>query len=141
MVGTSRTLKCDMEEVDDGEGTLRSLLEAEVLGSHSKIDVVCSKWDLVYGDDAASHFVDLTFDRIDQAFGNEFAELNFDRIAARPARAISEVPFGFGLAGLLARWASPDPPTARIELPLPTPQLSDREFTRFAQRFPQRKTP
>ena len=128
-------------EVDDGEGTLRSLLEAEVLGSHSKIDVVCSKWDLVHGDDAASGFVELTFDRIDQAFGMEFAELNFGRIAARPAKAIPEVPFGFGLADLLARWVSPDPPIARIELPLPAAQLSDREFTRFAQRFPPSKTP
>ena len=128
-------------EVDDGEGTLRSLLEAEVLGSRSKIDVVCSKWDLVHGDDAASDFVTLTFDRIRQAFGMEFAELNFDRIAARPVKAMPAVPFGFGLADLLTRWTSPDPPMARIELPLPAVQLSDREFTRFARRFPPRKRP
>ena len=128
-------------EVADGEGTLRSLLEAEVLGSHSRIDVVCSKWDLVHDDDAASDFVKLAFDGIRQAFGMEFAELNFDRIAARPAKAMPDMPFGFGLANLLARWASPDPPIARIELPLPAAQLSDREFTRFAQRFPPRKTP
>ena len=128
-------------EVDDGEGTLRSLLEAKVLGSHSKIDVVCSKWDLIHDDDAASGFVKLAFDRIHQAFGVEFAELNFDRIAARPEKAMPDVPFGFGLADLLARWASPDPPIARIELPFPAVQLSNREFTRFAGRFPPKKTP
>ena len=123
-------------EVDAGESTLRSLVEAQVLGSRSKIDVVCSKWDLVGGDHVATEFVSLTFDRMSQAFGMEFAELNFGRIAARPAKAIEDVPFGFGLTELLARWASPDPPMARIELPLPDIQLSDREFTRFARRVP-----
>ena len=125
-------------EVDDGEGTLRSLLEAEVLGSYSKIDVVCSKWDLVQCDDAASDFVTLAFDRIGRAFRMEFAELNFGRIAARPLAANGAVPFGFGLAGLLARWTSPDPPMARVEVALPAAQLYDREFTRFARRFPPR---
>lgn len=125
-------------ELEDGEGTLRSLVEARVLGLHSKIDVVCSKWDLVYGDDAAAHFVVVAFDRLRQAFETEFSELHFDRIAARPARVIASVQFGFGLDKLLERWTMPDPPMARVEPPLPAPQLSDREFTRFAGRFPER---
>ena len=125
-------------EVDDGEGTLRSLLEAKVLGSRSKIDVVCSKWDLVQGNDAACAFVTGAFDRIRRAFGMEFAELNFDRIAARPLAVTPAVPFGFGLADLVARWTSPDPRMARVEVPLPAAQPYDREFTRFAKHFPLR---
>ena len=128
-------------EVDDAEGTLRSLLEAEVLGSYSRIDVACSKWDLVHGDQAASRFVDLAFERIRGAFEKDFAELRFSRIAARPAEVTSAVPFGFGLAGLLERWALPDLPMERIETPLPAAQPSEREFTRFARRFPPRSAP
>lgn len=126
-------------EIDEVQGTLRSLLEAQVLGSQSRIDVVCSKWDLVHGNDAAVGFLEHEFDEIRAAFEDDVRELHFDRIAARPAQVTTAVPHGFGLDVLLERWVSPEPRMRRIENPLPMTQPGERECARFARRYPLRK--
>lgn len=125
-------------ELSDAEGTMRSLIEAGVLGMCSKIDVVCSKWDLIYKNEKASSFVQHAFNKIRQAFQKNVAELNFDKIAARPDTAREEVPLGFGLDILISRWTAADPPMVRVETPLSSEQESEREFCRFARRYPMR---
>jgi Double-GTPase 2 len=122
--------------IDEAQGTLRSLLEAGVLGDKSRIDVVCSKWDLLQDDDRAAEFVEGGFADVREAFENEVLELHFGRIAARPAQVTKDIPHGFGLDALLRRWISPKVSPDRIESPLPPARDTERECGRFARRYP-----
>jgi hypothetical protein len=123
------------QEVGNVEGTMRSLLEAGILGPQSRLDLVCSKWDLVHGDSAAIAFLDDRVDRIIRSVGELVAELNSGRVAARPRDGNGAVPFGLGLDTLLRRWTAPKPPLQRIDIGPPDRGLLDREFARLARRF------
>lgn len=123
----------------EAHGTLRSLLEAQVLGGESQIDLVCSKWDLVHGNGEVVGFVDRGFDKIRVAFEDDVRKFRICRIAARPAQVTAEIPHGFGVGELLKGWMCPKPRIGRIDISLPKAQPDERECARYGRRYPARE--
>ena len=96
------------EAHNNGMALLRSCVDAGMVASHSFVDVVFSKYDLMEGAgrDTTSfltHIVETTRSR----FGGRLGRLRFHKVAARPA--LGTVEPAFGVNGLLRAWVDDSP--------------------------------
>jgi hypothetical protein len=96
------------EALNNGLALLRSCVDARMIGSHSFVDVVFSKYDLLTAGAGAIEFLQFAEERISSRFGSRVGRLRFHNIAARPGQA-SGVEFGFGISDLLRSWVDDSP--------------------------------
>jgi hypothetical protein len=116
------------ETYNHARGLVRSLLDAGVLRSHSRVTLLTTKWDLIMsaaGEKARGRVAELE-QHFRDTFSSKLQDIRFERVAARP-RAPG-VSFAYGLDSLIGNWlgAAGIPPPQE----LPTAP-SEREFDRF----------
>lgn len=126
----------------DSLGLLRSSVEAGMLGPHSHVQVLFSKWDIVQlsqNRTRTEEYVKSVEERMREGFNRSFHSFRFFRVASRPDRR-SGLPFAFSLDEVLGYWVSIGqggvmaPPH---QLPTASPL---REFSRYLRRqLPGRK--
>jgi len=99
------------EAAADGTSLLRSCLDAEMLGRHSLIDVLFTKWDLVQ-DRAHQSSTKAYIAHIEEdmrcRFEPRVGRLRFFQVAARPAEG-SELPLAYGLSAVFPSWVEETP--------------------------------
>ena len=113
---------------------LRSCLDAEMLGSHSYVDVLFTKWDLVMPkleeDDGLRDFLEAVEVHFKSVFRNRLARLRFFQVAARPRKG-SELPFAYNLEKVFPSWVEDRPYRSYYESDFPYASASLREIDRF----------
>jgi hypothetical protein len=115
----------------DARTLLRSILEAGILSSACKVNIVFAKWDLVLGSadrEAVTSFVANTRSAL-EATAAKINDTRIFEIAARPATP--KVPFAFGLPTLLRYWLQEPELPKRVKMYLPRPSAEMREAARF----------
>jgi hypothetical protein len=121
---------------NDPAMTLRSLLDAEMLGRRSFVDVVFTKWDLVLGSPAAAEideFVGAFAEKTRQHCQPRLGRVRFARVAVRPA-AGAAVAYGHGLGDLFRAWVEDSAAFASsAREPVSLPEGAS-EFDRFLWR-------
>ncbi len=129
------------EVMTDGASLLRSCLDAELLGKHSLVDVLFTKWDKVQSSpdkDKTEEYIDRGEKQMKDRFEARVGRLRFFRVAARPDEN-STLPFAHGLSQVFPSWIEE---SALFS----TPSQNEREpqwpsefdrylITRFPQRF------
>jgi hypothetical protein len=94
------------EAATDGAALLRSCLDAEMLGRHSLVDVLFTKWDLVQScadKSGTKAYIAHIEEEMRRRFESRVGRLRFFQVAARPAEG-SELPFAYGLSEVLPSW-------------------------------------
>lgn len=118
---------------NDSRAILRSIIDAGMLSSTCKIEVVFSKWDLVVGSkqpEDVIKYVDETREGMKNLLGPS-SSLKFYEIAARPeSRAL---PFAHGLPTLVRSWMEEPTTLQKPDLFLSSRNVDGREFARFGQ--------
>jgi hypothetical protein len=117
-------------------GVLRSLIDTKMLSDLCNIQIIFSKWDLLYkridGDTGLVQFLELLqleFRKLLENFN-----LTFHHVASRPAT--EELPYGFGLDTLIQVWTKhsqfieSNGPTSFCEISLAV--LPEREFLKYS---------
>jgi len=128
--------------IRDTREVLRSLRDAGMLTSTSRVQAVVTKWDVVEGDASAREVAAHALARMADDVRPAVADVSTHCVAALPggdmptARAGAPgagAPFGFGLEALLTAWvATPEP---FVLPPRGHSEVGAREFDRFADRF------
>lgn len=115
----------------DARLLLRSLLEADALSSHCRLDIVISKWDLVVADASAEtvkSFVTQMKDALTALAGER--RIQFHEVAARPTT--ERLPFAHGLPTLFRGWLEPFTRNDSRTIYLPRLNERAREISRYA---------
>jgi hypothetical protein len=125
------------EALNNGMALLRSCVDAGMVGLHSFVDVVISKYDLVTaGGQGTAEFIQFARERITSRFESKLGRLRFHNVAARP-QLESGIDFGFGIADLLSAWVQDSPyfvSRLACEAELPTTSTEFDSYLRV--RFP-----
>lgn len=110
---------------------LRSCIDAEQLGIHSMVDLLCTKWDLVeQGDEAGTVAFVEDFQRyMSEQYVPKLNRLRFSRIAARPTTP--GFALGYGLAELFPAWVEEVDLGPTVLAGAETPIDLTSEFDRF----------
>jgi hypothetical protein len=118
-----------------GEMLLRSLLDAEMLGKQSLVDVLFSKYDLISSDvnNQTEEFLSYIEQELQKKFASRLARIRFHRIAARPARPGNVEP-AYGLDAAFPSWVEESAQHQHLRAPLPTGLSTSREFDRYLER-------
>ena len=97
--------------LSDSRALLRSCFDSGMLGKHTLVEVVFSKWDLIEPRKRKSphtKFVDFAKGSLNDEFGKAFGKLAFYEIASRPADT-TKYAFGYNLDSLFLSWVSETP--------------------------------
>lgn len=118
-----------------GEMLLRSLLDSEMLGTQSLVDVLFTKYDLISADvnQQTEEFLSYIEQELKKKFANRLARIRFHRIAARPTRPGSVEP-AYGLEAAFPSWVEETAQHKRPRAPLPADLSTGREFDRYLER-------
>jgi hypothetical protein len=98
------------KEISDGVMIIRRLLDMEILGKHSFVDILFTKLDIVAAaerEDGAlkTYIEDIKVSKFQKLFSSRVSKLSISDIAARPdALNNSELNLGYGIDALLNRW-------------------------------------
>ena len=113
---------------------LESFLDAKMIGSQCRVELVFSKLDLIVeAGDAAMEFMDTTESKLKAKFGDRVPHLAFRRIAARPQIEPCEGTMNDGLAAALVAWTTPTIGEMLV-LPQDAPPKEAREFAKYGWR-------
>jgi hypothetical protein len=129
------------EVMANGTSLLRSCLDAELLGQHSLVDVLFTKWDLVESSphkEPAEVYAALGEKQMKDRFEARVGRLRFFRIAARPHKE-SKLPFAYGLSQVLPSWVEESSLFSTTNQNTKSPQWAS-EFDRYLSRVSQRVT-
>ncbi len=88
------------------QALVRGLLDAGVLGAHSRISLLTTKWDLLAGSVGREALVAALEERFRENFSSRVREVTCFHVAARPDAGDEPV----GLAELLTRWLAASNP-------------------------------
>jgi hypothetical protein len=118
-----------------GEMLLRSLLDSEMLGKQSLVDVLFTKYDLISSDinHQTEEFLSYIQQELLKKFANRLARIRFHRIAARPPQPGSVEP-AYGLEGAFSSWVEETAQHQHPRAPLPTDLNTGREFDGYLER-------
>jgi hypothetical protein len=118
-----------------GEMLLRSLLDSEMLGKQSLVDVLFTKYDLVSSDvtHQAEEFLNYIEQELLKKFAGRLARIRFHRIAARPVQP-GDVEPAYGLEGAFPSWVEETAQHQRSRASLPTDLNTGREFDKYLER-------
>ncbi len=121
--------------MNDARRLIRSLLDCDMIGPETLVEVIVSKWDLIASlgpQSDALNYVNNFENELKKLFSARLGRLECTRIAARPEG--TQVPFAFGIGELLNLWSqdslllTKQPPEIETVLP------PSSEFERFATR-------
>ena len=102
----------------DGRSLLRSGLDANMLGKHTLVEIIFSKWDLIEPENKEtehSAFIIQIEELIKSEFADSFNNLSFFKVAARP-NSTDGYPFGYNLDKVFPLWVNQTPDRG-IQLP------------------------
>lgn len=113
---------------------LRSCLDAGMLGTHSYVDVLVSKWDVVqlsqHREDSERFVADLE-QRLREFLEPRLGRFRFERVSSRPLRK-SGLPALYNLNSIILSWIEESPHVVPSR-PLDVPKLAS-EFDRYLLR-------
>lgn len=117
-------------------GILSSLIEANMLGVHTFIEVIFSRWDLLNSKtniETHTKFVNSLKDEIIRKFSSTHCNIAFYNLASRPE---SMFPFGYGIAEIFCDWVEKTPLTYNtMEYDsIKTICIPLREFSRYSHK-------
>jgi hypothetical protein len=114
---------------------LRSCVDAEMVGTHSFVDVVFSKCDLLNdADRETSDFLNYAVETITGRYRKRFGRLRFHKVAARPES--TAIPFAFGISDLLRSWLEDSPYLGgRLAFPVVLPATASQFDTYLLSRL------
>ncbi len=128
------------EVMIDGSSLLRSCLDAELLGKHSLVDILFTKWDIVQRSpykNKAEEYTALGEKQMKDRFEARVSRLRFFRVAARPDEN-STLSFAHGLSQVFPSWIEESLLFSVTNQNGKEPQWAS-EFDRYLiSRFPQR---
>jgi GTPase SAR1 family protein len=113
---------------------LTSLLDADMISSKCKIDIIFSKWDLLLEkNNIEDHrkFTDQIKEDLKKRIEPFKLELNFFEIASRPNR-LDVLSFGHGLESLFSNWTRMEPQTLFYLSKNKLTNIPHREFTKYS---------
>lgn len=121
--------------IQDAQLLLQSCLDSDMLGTGTFLDVVIAKCDFLMPTGTAAD--PIPFDtkietEFRAMFGARVGRIEFSQIAARPLRSPA-LPFGYGVADLVHRWATSTPRQKPLQLER-RPIEGVRESERFYRR-------
>jgi hypothetical protein len=118
-----------------GEMLLRSLLDSEMLGKQSLVDILFTKFDLINSDvnHQAEEFLTFIEQELSKKFASRLARLRFHRVAARPIQSGNIEP-AYGLADIFPSWVEETAQQRHPRASLPTDLNTGREFDRYIDR-------
>ncbi len=96
--------------ISDGVQIIRRLLDTEILGKQSLVDILFTKLDIVNAAERndsglKAYIEDIKLNKFQDPFSARVSKLNIRDIAARPdAKYESGLDFGYGVEDLLSRW-------------------------------------
>jgi hypothetical protein len=114
-----------------------------MLGPHSYVDVLFTKWDLVIPkleEDRLRDFVEVVQANFENDFGNRLSRLRFFKVAARPRKS-SELPFAYNLEKIFPSWVEDRPCRSYFESDLLYASAPLREIERFGLEVLERGRP
>ena len=118
----------------DAQLLLRSLLDADMVCPHTRVEFVFSKYDCIQGaGSVAEKFARGAKNRLVATFRARVPYLECRDIAARPVE--SRLPFAFGVGQALRSWLTTVPLHLTALPSADEPSDSGREFSRFGWRF------
>jgi hypothetical protein len=122
---------------------LRSCLDAEMLGAHSYVDVLFTKWDLIrpkMEEHRIKDFLEGIQTQFKDRFAGRVARLRFFRIAARPTED-PPLPFAYNLEKFFPSWVEDSPRRNYFKSEFSYDLDSLREIERFGmQSTPTKET-
>lgn len=120
----------------DASDILESLLEANLVSSDCRVEVVFSKFDRIRASGQGSlDFLARTKEKFEAKFRVRVPGFVFRQIAARPAPSLTLEDTDVGLAEAFAAWTAPVAHAVVDELVnSPAPARDDREFSKFGWR-------
>lgn len=107
------------------QALVRALLDAGVLGAHSLVTLLTTKWDLLESSVEHEALLAEMEERFRKSFALRVKEITYSRVAARPKTGDGPV----GLEGLLMRWVAVSNPLP-VQILRQSPPL--RAFDRYA---------
>lgn len=120
----------------NGAMLLRSCLDAGVLGRHTYVEIVFSRWDLAEGrlaENATGDFIDGVERALRAQFVGRVGRMTFHRVASRPESG-SQLPERYHMNELFHDWICASPRLAPAPRPEPEIWDSDRQIVHFHRR-------
>lgn len=118
-----------------GSLLLRSFLDSRMLDSHSFVDILFTKYDLLSSGKEAKEskaFLDYVKDELQKNFSKRLGRLRFQEIAARPVS--TKITSAYGIEKLFPFWVEDTHLFNRIQ-PLPEDKrIIDNEFDKYLER-------
>lgn len=116
-------------------GILRSLIETEMLGVNTYIEVIFSRWDLLMSKSCLNihiEFVENIKIEIIRKFANTHSNITFFNLASRPVNS-NKFKFGYGISEIFTQWVEKSPYISDIRNNSLTniTNSSKREFSKF----------
>lgn len=114
-------------------GILRSLIETNMLGENTYIEVIFSRWDLLNSkSDVEIHtkFVDSIKEEISKKFAKTHSNIAFYNLASRPVNIFS---FGYGISEIFTDWVEKTPFICykKEDCSIKHTNFTVREFSRY----------
>jgi hypothetical protein len=120
----------------DAANILDSFLDANMVSTNCKVEVVFSKADRVHAaGQVAVDFLGKTQEKLEAKFRSRVPSLSFKKIAARPDPSSSSDEWDAGLAAAFLAWTTPYHPAPRDDWKLSAPPVDEREFSKFGWRY------